>query len=292
MDVRFTFGNLNVVLFSFARDPINPSMYYIEHCHDSYELRYVEYGLGYISISGIDVTVSKNEIYIIGPRIMHRRRSDRNNPLLEYCIKFDIRMRTNSNLCTQEEQRLLDVLSNPYPYVFSATKELHTLFLYMIKALTEKSDIYILYVKASFMQLLMKLYQCIVSHRQLDESARIAPSELSSKNIRLQQIVEYIEINLNNRISIQDLSDLLGISSRQINRIMVAGFGVTFCDYVDAFRFNIAKDLLTSTGRSISDIAFMSGFSTPQQMYRLFLKKASCSPNQYRISSPEQKKNP
>ena len=59
-------------------------------------------------------------------------------------------------------------------------------------------------------------------------------------------------------------------------------FGMSFGDYLDNYKLDIAKDLLTQTDRTITDIAFMSGFSNLQQMYRLFKTKLLCSPYKYR----------
>jgi len=281
-DIKFEFGNLAVTILSISRDPIDCNMFYIDHCHDSSELRFVQDGLGYVKISGTNITVSKNDMYIVGPKLIHRRRSDTKNPLVELCIKYDLKLKDKNCKHTPDELNLFEVLTKPCPYIFKTTNKIVESLNELIWCLIEKPSCFMIYAKTIFLQLLIKVYNTIISHRQVEYEASSVKEESSLQDLRMRKIIDYVELNINNNIKISNIATILDLSPRQINRVMNRYFGMTFGDYLEKYKLEMAKELLHRTDRTISDIAFMSGFTSHQQMYRLFKTKLLCSPIKYR----------
>ena len=44
-----------------------------------------------------------------------------------------------------------------------------------------------------------------------------------------------------------------------------------------------SKTQITTTNKTISEIAYQLGFQYPQQFTRLFKKEVGCTPNEYRL---------
>ena len=57
---------------------------------------------------------------------------------------------------------------------------------------------------------------------------------------------------------------------------------VSFTDYINAFRVNKAKEMLSDTRLSVSEIAMMTGFGSISQFNRVFLAETGMSAKKYR----------
>ncbi|GJH40022.1 AraC family transcriptional regulator [Capnocytophaga sp. HP1101] len=97
-------------------------------------------------------------------------------------------------------------------------------------------------------------------------STYFATPELSSKGL---PTVKYLAAEV--CLSPNYLSDLLKKET-----------GMSAQDYIHHHLINEAKHLLTTTNRTVSELAFDLGFEYPQYFSRLFKQKAGVSPNEFR----------
>lgn len=98
----------------------------------------------------------------------------------------------------------------------------------------------------------------------------------------LQKITDtiYREIQ-NNDFFPEGLADEMHISSTHLNRKIKAVTGMNTMTYVNNIKLNIAKKLLTTSKRSIGDIAMESGFADFSYFSRSFKKEFGITPTQY-----------
>lgn len=81
--------------------------------------------------------------------------------------------------------------------------------------------------------------------------------------------------------SIQQVGEHMGMSNRTLAR-RLAENGITFRDLIQKTQEQVARDLLKNTGRSISEIAFETGFSEQSTFSRAFKRWTGLSPIHYR----------
>lgn len=84
--------------------------------------------------------------------------------------------------------------------------------------------------------------------------------------------------------SMQDVSKHLGMSSRTLTRRLVKS-NITFRQLIKNAQEEIAKYLLYSSNQSISEIAFLTGFSEQSAFNRAFKKWTDQTPMEYRKNS-------
>lgn len=78
------------------------------------------------------------------------------------------------------------------------------------------------------------------------------------------------------------------VSEGHLSRIFHRSTGLTFREYLTQVRVDHAKALLMTTGKSVTEIAFESGFQSLSQFHRVFLKAYGQSPGKLRASRNRQ----
>lgn len=105
--------------------------------------------------------------------------------------------------------------------------------------------------------------------------------EAGSSDELAMQIISYIQDNLCNEISLQDVAKHLGYSYFYISKRIRQVFGVPFTTLLAQYRVAGAKMLLDSGDCSISQAALASGFGSIRTFNRVFYHLTGQTPSQY-----------
>jgi AraC family transcriptional regulator len=96
-----------------------------------------------------------------------------------------------------------------------------------------------------------------------------------------RRVMDYIDTNLDCKLSIDDLADLVRVSTRQFFRCFLNTFGTTPHRYVMNERVARAKQLLLR-GQLLGEIAVTVGFANQSHFSGVFRKATGVSPNRFR----------
>lgn len=99
---------------------------------------------------------------------------------------------------------------------------------------------------------------------------------------KLDVAIQFINRNLDKRISIVTLSDLMCLTSDHFSKLFKKIIGMPPCEYIQMKRIERAQALLLTSHQNITQIAESVGIDNPAQFSRLFTKVAQCSPREYR----------
>lgn len=126
-------------------------------------------------------------------------------------------------------------------------------------------------------------------------SRRIAPvyiellSQIAEKQGREEKASEeavtlksYIDMHIEERISVKTLSELIYRSESQTIRIFKQNYKKTPYEYLLDGKINRAKILMTNTNISVKETAYRLGFSDEHYFSGIFRKKTGFSPTEYR----------
>lgn len=90
--------------------------------------------------------------------------------------------------------------------------------------------------------------------------------------------IDYIEKNLYNKISLDDISQHTGISKYYLHRIFKSLTGESIIEYVQSRKLTASINELLNTNMRIIDIALDYGFDYEQSYIRAFKKTFGCTP--------------
>ena len=113
------------------------------------------------------------------------------------------------------------------------------------------------------------------------------PLELDSKTRRpdfsIQKAAKLIQQRYWDRLSLSDLAHEVGMSKYRFSRRFREVMGIGFRDYVISVRLARAKDLLSTTPASITEVALLVGFGDLPRFDKLFKRYTGLTPHAYRI---------
>ncbi|MEM7661483.1 MAG: AraC family transcriptional regulator [Pseudomonadota bacterium] len=98
----------------------------------------------------------------------------------------------------------------------------------------------------------------------------------------LQPALDYLNDNIQESVSLDDLADLANVPTSQLLRSFRYVIGTTPHQYLIQRRIEKARDLLTNTRLSIAEIAYECGFSSQSHMTTVFADKLGITPGKYR----------
>lgn len=101
-------------------------------------------------------------------------------------------------------------------------------------------------------------------------------------NTYITDFYNYVTLNLNKKITLDDLSSELNISKFYLSRLIKSQIGISPIQYIINQRMNQAKIMLTSTNLSINEIALYTGFDNSTFFSNTFKKHMGTSPSNFR----------
>jgi len=100
--------------------------------------------------------------------------------------------------------------------------------------------------------------------------------------IRFHTVIDYINKNFKQPISLNTLANLVQISPYRLSHFIQDRLGISFQEYLQNIRFEYALKELKNTNLPISEIVRNSGFSDPKYLNRLMKKKFHVTALKYR----------
>lgn len=122
--------------------------------------------------------------------------------------------------------------------------------------------------------------------RDVLEKALVHIQGLDSSETVVEKIKRYIALHIDQELSRQYIADYIGLSPDYIVKLFKKETGLSISDYILKERINLAKELLSMTDTTISNVALAVGFSNFSYFSTLFKKEVSVTPQDYRKGCP------
>ena len=250
------------------------------HIHDCYEIYYSISGGKQFLIDNCFYTIAPGDLFIINQYESHKLTQI--DSMVHERIVLSIHPDYTKRLSTSSTD--LDSCFSQRPQNFqhkiSLNKEQQTRFLYYINKITSAEGYaHDIIEQSAFMELMVM----INSLTQVSSAKNDPLSDgLSSYkyNQQVEDIIAYINRNLQKPISMEQLAKEFYLSESYICRIFKSATGTTVGKYVTARRISIAKALLNE-GASVSEAFERSGFTDYSNFFKAFTKAVGLSPKKY-----------
>lgn len=244
---------------------------YRMHKHDNLEIFYFISGKGFFETENGTIPIKENTLLVVNSSVLHRQYSTCKPPLMFYNINF-----SSLNLENVPENC---ISNNDYEvHVFSDKKnKVYSLFSALQKD-TLKSDLTFLALQSRAFLLLDEITQVFIKSKS-------SSSPKKNKDLILSEIQFFIMDNYEIKITLDELSKKFFISKSRLSHDFKKEFGVSPIEYLIDVRLKKAETLLSSSNKTITDIALETGFSNTNYFSDFFRKKHGVSPLQYRKNS-------
>ena len=227
-----------------------------------YVFEYIERGSGYLYINDNKFQPEAGDVYIIPCGSDHEYGSSCDNPWVKYW--FNVSGSLVRNLLSTYQLNDTCIFKN-YPLKDTFVKGISKLH-------KKQADAFRFGGPKIILEIILKL---AVHREYLKEEKFISPAAQKLR-LYLDGKVFTVPPTLN------AMCEHIQLSPAQTNRIFKKFFGKTPYQYLLDLKMAAARELLTSSFKSIKDIAFSLGFSDEYYFSNIFKKKNGLAPRNYR----------
>lgn len=254
------------------------------HFHNCLEIGYCHEGSGTLQVQKEKFSFFAGDVTCVARNIPHTTYSTRGTTSKWSYIFTDPQELLDSfvpnyrnNLST-----ILDAMNTAQIIPAQKCSSLHFYFDQISDSLQAKDNDYQLRVRTDFLSLIIRLSS------ELSKNSNDLHSQAST--LAIVPALEYIKLNYMNTFSMDELSEMCGLSPTHFRRIFHLAMGQSPLEYLNNVRINKACYLLKVTDDSILNISVNVGFHSISSFNRYFIRIVGIPPREYRNSDSDGEK--
>jgi len=95
------------------------------------------------------------------------------------------------------------------------------------------------------------------------------------------QVIDYLNRSYSKKVSLQEISDLVGLTPSHLSRVIKKDTGESFVDLFNKIKVSMAEKLLKESNLKVYEVANKVGIDNYSYFYQLFKKVTGTSPKDY-----------
>ena len=268
--------------FMYVADRHKKEFTYPIHCHEIFELNFVENAEGCRRTVGdsSEVIGQYDLVLITSPQLEHvwEQHECHSQDIHEVTVQFYVDY-------TDEHSSFH---TNPFSSIYKMFMRAQKGLAFPMAAIMQVYPmiIHLSSIKEGFYA--MRELYTILYELSKQEGARelastaFAKVEAQSDSRRVLKVKNYIEEHYRDELRLAHLSDMVGMTSSAFSRFFKLRTGKKLNEYIVDVRLGHAARLLVDTTHTVSEICYETGFNTVCNFNRLFRKRKGCSPTEFR----------
>jgi AraC-like DNA-binding protein/quercetin dioxygenase-like cupin family protein len=128
----------------------------------------------------------------------------------------------------------------------------------------------------------LRLALALVARDRCAGSTAAAARAAADRRGQIRPVLAYVDHHCGESITLDDVADVVHVSSSRVRHLFKDVTGVGFKDYVTQVRVAEAKRLLLTTDLSVAEIAQNVSYTNLHQFYKVFYRSCAMSPAEYR----------
>ncbi len=254
---------------------------YPAHCHEGYELNFVENAAGATrTIGDSHETIGNMDLVLMtGSKLVHvwEQGTCPEQDIHEITIHIDpsvFRGALMDKRAFASIRRMIERAQRGLAFPEAAIQILRA----DIINLAHSNDSF-----ASVIRLFNLLYRLslVEGARELSSSSFVNARE-ENEDERVRKVKDFIVANYMHNVSLKQMADLVCMSDESFSRFFRHKTGRTPNRYLIDYRLGIAARMLLTTKLSVAEIGFSCGFNTLSHFNRLFRESKGCTPSEFR----------
>ena len=248
---------------------------YKYHCHDFVEISIITEGIADYYIEGNNYTLRKGQVLISNPGTYHKVIANRDisNSQIHIAINNFKLSEVKENFIDTKGRGPVLTLKDYKDDILSCCREI-------VKEQEQKEIGHPLMLKALIMKLLIILCREIEGASNVISNKYHCSFASSEKKNMVQSIIEYMEKEYNEDISLDRIAKNMYVSPVYISKIFKEETGDSPINYLIKIRLAKAEEMLKESTLSIKAIAQNVGYSDAYHFSKLFKKHYGISPSQ------------
>lgn len=230
-----------------------------------YQWTYCTQGEGIFVVEGKEFKVAQGTGFFFSPKVPHRYYSIV-EPWETYWLNFE-----GSGITS-----LLDLFNINRWEVFAPTTPINSLeqFCTMEQLLEQENP-------EKVIETSLNLYSFLFTHKTRKKISTF--QQTNNRFIQLRPVLLFMEGNFNTTISLDEMADLIHISSNHLCKLFKMTFGMTPFHYLIQMRLQRAKQLLIQSPElQINEISRQVGYSDTSYFCSIFKKQELITPLEFR----------
>ena len=247
------------------------------HFHPELELTYIEKGNGKRYTGSNMHGYSAGDLVLLGPNLPHCWKTDDDAPgySLSYVVHFNSDFLGDEFFTKAELARVAGLLKKSC-YGIQFTK-INTAVVEKITTLPNEKDGFEKLI--SFLEVLNMLARS--SFILLDKQSP-DPALSAAERERIHAVMGYIVENFQKSASLKEAAAIANMTTHAFCKYFRRITRKTFVEALNDYRLGFATKQLVNTDKTISQIAFESGFNEVSNFHKTFKRKINTSPLAYR----------
>lgn len=250
----------------------------IPHWHEEVQFVYILKGTVHIKVYHEEIILKKGDCIFLNRSVLHHIRGEADCRYHSYLIPPKMLSFFPGSAM---EEEVKSVINNPSftHYVLPAATPLNTRFFQLFQ---ELDDLYFTAASHSHWEyrISIKIAEIWLEFLTLLPSL---PSTAPAKGYtRIRSLISYIHTNYSQPLSSGDIAASAHISKTECVRCFQAFLGESPYQYLMKYRLHMSTALLSSTDRSITEIALDVGFHSASSYIRYFKEHYGITPLKYR----------
>ena len=250
---------------------------------DAMEIVEVTYGSVRVQIGTEIAEATSGDIFFIPPEMIFRLDSVSGNASVRGLIFNSSIIEENMENFDTEILYMFYVQSRNNATVFESGHPVHSALSRLIAEAYDENSLkdvcYKLPIRAGIYLIMTALLRYYCGSK--DEQDKMVYHNV----LRLRPVITYISENFKEKIYIEKLADMIGVSPDYFTKMFKDSIGKTPIEYINGLRVNYSMKLLCSTEMSMAEIAEHIGFCNPNYFHKIFKQYMGASPLQYRKST-------
>ncbi|MDS0525984.1 AraC family transcriptional regulator [Clostridium sp. SHJSY1] len=236
---------------------------------DHHELIFFTGGIGNVTVENKKYQVKEGMIFYFYPNLFHSIESNSKDPICFFSVHFSY-----INVLFSENK--WDVKQETKMLPFSHMQELkdcykiNDIFKKLVDSWNDKLPGYEFITKAFLQQLIYEVYR-----------NKKSESHNYSVSAKVENIISYMHKNINSKITLVELSDMVELSPTYLSRTFKDITGYSVIEFFNKIKIDKAKELIIDGNNKVKEVANKLGFSDEFYFSRIFKKIEGMSPSEF-----------